>query len=198
MQAPATSTASRSRVFVVEDEALIALDLQDRLSDLGYEPCGLAAHSEEARRLIPLANADLVLMDVRLGDGADGIETCRLLRRDCDTPVVFLTAYSDRELLSRAGQVQAAGYVLKPFSDMDLRVAIDLALARRMAAANDAPDALGIITTCMGCRHVRVSPERWTELDEFLAIKVGSRFSHGYCPRCLESALAKLKHSTPD
>lgn len=199
MNNPSSSalTSGRSRVFVVEDEALIALDLIDRLRDLGYDPCGHAARSEDARRLIPLANADLVLMDVNLGAEPDGIETCRLLGLNRDTPVVFLTAYSDTELLLRAARVQAAGYVLKPFENRDLRVAIDLALARR-GAANDAPAGLGIVTTCVGCRQVRVNPGRWTGLDEFLAITVGTRFSHGYCPACLESVLDQLNRSGPE
>lgn len=190
---PTTSTVGRARVFVVEDESLIALDLMDRLGDLGYEPCGHAACSEDARRQIPRADADLVLMDIRLGDGPDGIETCRLLGLECDTPVVFLTAYSDAELLSRAGRVRAAGYILKPCEDRDLRVAIDLALARRKASLKDAVAPLGIITTCMHCRRVRVSPDRWTGLEEFLTMKTGVRFSHGYCPNCFDWARAELE-----
>lgn len=186
-----------SRVFVVEDEALIALDLLDRLRGLGYEPCGHAAGSADARRLIPTARPDVVLMDVNLGVGPDGVDTSELLRLECDAPVVFLTAYSDSELLDRAARATAAGYVLKPFEDRDLRVAIDLAIARQKAGRREVPADLDIITTCMGCRKVRVRRDRWGDIEALLAARLGIRFSHGYCPACYEVAIAALEQPGP-
>ncbi|MGE3176511.1 MAG: response regulator [Vicinamibacterales bacterium] len=189
-QLPAiTPHPPRPRIFVVEDEAVIALDLLDRLRDLGYEPCGHAARGEEARRAIPRAQADVVLMDVHLGDGPDGIETARLLDLDRPTSIIFLSAYSDPALLSRAALVEPDGYILKPFEDRDLRVAIDLALARRRAASAAFPAGLDVISMCMTCRQVRLRLDEWMDLDEYLARRVGTRFSHGYCPTCQEKAL---------
>jgi len=198
-QLPAiTPGPPRPRIFVVEDEAVIALDLLDRLRDLGYEPCGHAARGEEARRAIPHAQADVVLMDIHLGDGLDGIETARLLELDRPTPIIFLTAYSDPGLLARAALVGPDGYVLKPFEDRDLRVAIDLALARRRAASAASPAGLDVIAMCMTCSQVRLRADEWMDLDEYLARRVGTRFSHGYCPTCQKQALDGVKRQGRD
>jgi DNA-binding response OmpR family regulator len=82
-----------ARVFIVEDEALIALELQDRLRDLGHTPCGHAARGATALAEIPRADPDLVIMDVNLGAGPSGVEIAARLRAQWSGPFVFITAY---------------------------------------------------------------------------------------------------------
>ncbi|MDY3553311.1 PAS domain S-box protein [Gemmata sp. JC717] len=118
------------RVFIVEDEALIAMELRDRLTRLGHDVCGVAAHGERALEQIPPAGPDLVLMDVCLAGRMDGIETACRLRTACDAPVVFLTAFSDAELLSRAADARPFGYLVKPFDERELNATILMALAK--------------------------------------------------------------------
>ena len=86
---------NRSRVLIVEDEFLIALDLEAAMTGLGFEICGLAPNAEEARSLAMNHQPDVVLVDVYLGGAREGIETARWLRDVCDASVVFVTAHTD-------------------------------------------------------------------------------------------------------
>jgi len=121
------------RVFVVEDEAIVALEIQDHLRGMGYEVCGHATRGEVAVRQIPEVRPDLVLMDIKLGNGISGTETAERLRAVIDVPVLFLTAFSDAELTQRAGTTGAFGYLTKPFDPRVLAANIELALVRHAA-----------------------------------------------------------------
>jgi len=123
---------SRRRVFIVEDEALIAMELEDRLQQFGFEVCGRAARGDQALAQIPEAAPDVVVMDVNLGGGLSGFEVADQLAAVCDVPVVFLTAYSEAEFSERAGG-RAPLYVLKPFQPGALRAALERALGARPA-----------------------------------------------------------------
>jgi two-component system cell cycle sensor histidine kinase/response regulator CckA len=123
-----TEGAPKTRVFIVEDEALIAMEVQDRLTSLGYSVCGLASRGEQALDFITEKPPDVVLMDVRLAGSLSGIETAELLRQRLDVPVIFLSAYSDAELLRRAGEVLPFGYLVKPFEERELHATIQMAI----------------------------------------------------------------------
>jgi len=128
------------RVLIVEDEAITALDLSNELTGMGYEVCGVVDTAEEAVRMAAEARPALVLMDVRLAHGGDGIETARVISSRQDTAIVFLTAHSDESTLARAFEVSPLGYLIKPFRARDLKVAIELALAKQardVAAVRD-------------------------------------------------------------
>lgn len=122
--------SSPPRILIVEDEAITAMDLGAELRGMGYEVCGtvdaVGAAVEAARREKP----QLVLMDVRLGGGGDGIEAARRIAEIEDTAVVFLTAHSDDATLNRALAVSPYGYIVKPFRARELKVAIELAIAK--------------------------------------------------------------------
>jgi DNA-binding NarL/FixJ family response regulator len=96
---------SRSRALIVEDEFLIALDLEAAMSGLGFEICGLAPNAEEARSLARNHQPDVVLVDVYLGGAREGIETARWLREVCDVSVVFVTAHTDTATIERIKEV---------------------------------------------------------------------------------------------
>ena len=119
-----------TRIFVVEDEVVIALDLSERLEALGYEVCGTTTRGETAVQSIAELRPDLVLMDVNLGGSMDGVEVAHQLRERCDVPVVFLTAYSDSQLIARASQTNAYGYLVKPFEERELYATLQVALGR--------------------------------------------------------------------
>jgi len=116
------------RIFIVEDEAIIAADLRRLVESFGYEVAGVAHNADAAAERIALSNPDLVLMDIRLGAGADGVDLAGVVGRT--TPVVFLTAHGDPSTVSRASGTLPFGYVLKPFEEADLRAAIEVAFAR--------------------------------------------------------------------
>ena len=117
-------------VLIVEDEAVIALDLTRRLNKLGYRVAAALASGEEALAWAAQQRPDLVLMDIVLCGQLDGIRTADELRRRYGLPVIFLTAYSDDKTLSRASGVRPYGYLLKPFDDRELYTAIEMALYR--------------------------------------------------------------------
>ena len=118
----------RRSILVVEDEAVVAEDLQHRLGELGYDVAGWAASGEDAVQLAEEALPDLVLMDIRICGELDGIDAAHAIRERSDVPVIFVTAFADADTLARAKAVEPFGYIVKPFSDRDLETSIELAL----------------------------------------------------------------------
>ena len=119
---------AKARIVVVEDEALVAMDLRAKLEDLGYSvPCS-SDSGEEAVKLVSLVQPDLVLMDIRLGGEMDGVQAAGEIHETLDIPVVFLTAYADEATLERAKQTEPLGYLLKPVDHKSLQTVVELAL----------------------------------------------------------------------
>ncbi len=118
---------SAFRILVVEDERLVAEDLVYCLNDLGHEVVGLTGSGEEAVNLAQETRPDIVLMDICLKGDTDGIEAAGLISAKIHAPVLFLTAYSGTTLLERAKKTNPCGYLLKPFTRKDLRVALEMA-----------------------------------------------------------------------
>jgi len=123
-------TAPHARVLVVEDEAIVAMDISAMLRGLGYEVEGPASTGEEAVSLAERARPDLVLMDIMLRGGMDGVEAARRIRETTGAPVVYLTAYADEGTLLRAKTAEPLGYMLKPFEERELRTTIETALSK--------------------------------------------------------------------
>lgn len=124
---------SRARVLIVEDEGIVARDLNQSLTRLGHSVCGTSPTGADALVQAERARPDIILMDIRLRGELDGIEAARLIREKQDVPVVFLTAYADRETLARAASVGPYGYVLKPFDERELQVTVLMALCKHRA-----------------------------------------------------------------
>lgn len=116
------------RILVVEDEAIIARDLQRRLENQGYVVTSSVATGEDAIRKAETDSPDLVLMDIVLLGEMDGIEAAGQIRALFDIPVVYLTAYADERILERAKLTGPFGYILKPFDDRELRSVIEMAV----------------------------------------------------------------------
>jgi PAS domain S-box-containing protein len=117
-----------AHILVVEDEAIVAMDISARLRGLGYEVMGPASTGEEALALAARSRPDLVLMDIMLRGGMDGVEAARRIRELTGAPVVYLTAYADDSTLRRAKVAEPLGYLLKPFEERELRTTIEMAL----------------------------------------------------------------------
>ncbi|MFH0994180.1 MAG: sigma 54-interacting transcriptional regulator [Pseudomonadota bacterium] len=124
---------SNPSILIVEDEAIVSADIANKLRKLGYEVAGTTDSGEEAIEIVRRQKPSLVLMDIRLAGAMDGIATADVIRRECRVPVVFLTAHSDKATIQRAQQVEAFGYILKPFDDRELHTQIEMALYKHAA-----------------------------------------------------------------
>ncbi|WP_414661463.1 PAS domain S-box protein [Horticoccus sp. 23ND18S-11] len=133
--APRPEDAGKYRILVVEDEAVVARDVQMQLSEMGYLPVGHATRGEQAVTLAGETRPDLVLMDIQLAGGMDGIATAQAIRTRHGIPIIFLTAYADDSMLARAKLTDPCGYLLKPFSERDLRTALEMALYKQKTDA---------------------------------------------------------------
>jgi signal transduction histidine kinase/AmiR/NasT family two-component response regulator len=115
-------------ILIVEDEAIVAEDLASKVRQLGYAVVGTTMTGEEAVELVRQLRPSLVLMDIRLAGAMDGIAAAKAIHMECKVPVLFLTAHSDADTITRARQAEAFGYILKPFNERDLRIQIEMAL----------------------------------------------------------------------
>ena len=120
-------TDLKNRILIIEDEALVARELKSRLIRLGYEIVGVA-YGRDGIQLAQETEPDLILTDIHLKNGEDGIEMAREIQANRDTPIVFLTAYSDEDTVSRAKAAAPYGYIIKPVENRELQITIEMAL----------------------------------------------------------------------
>ncbi len=135
--APSDAPADKAgapRLLIAEDEAIIRLDLKEMLEEEGYAVVGEAADGEAAIRLARERSPDLVIMDVKM-PGMDGLTAAGVIVDEQLSAVLILTAFSQRDLVQRAAEAGAMGYLVKPFQKSDLMPAIDIALARHAQLA---------------------------------------------------------------
>jgi len=146
------------RIFIVEDEAIVADDLKETLISLGYRVAGTAKTGESAVRTIAETDPDLVLMDIHLAGTMDGVQTAGEIHKTSDIPVIYLTAYADKTLLDRAKLTAPYGYVIKPYDERELRSVIEMAWYK-----------FGLD------RKLRDSEERLQKLNDELEARVAAR-----------------------
>ncbi|MCK5153200.1 MAG: response regulator, partial [Spirochaetales bacterium] len=117
-------------IFLVEDEAIVALDLKNNLERLGYNIIGSATSGEEALAIFEKLKPDLVILDIKLQGPLDGIDTAAIINKRYKIPFIFLSAYSDEGIIERAKHVEPYGYIIKPFGSNNLRTSIEMAIHR--------------------------------------------------------------------
>lgn len=135
MTAVLTESKNKPRVLVVEDELIVARDIEQQLDALGYVTLACVTHGERAVELAAELRPDLVLMDIQLAGAMDGIAAAQTIRTQCGLPVVFLTAFAADDVLARAKLTEPFGYILKPFSERELRTVLAMALYKHQAEA---------------------------------------------------------------
>jgi PAS domain S-box-containing protein len=117
-------------ILIVEDEAIVAKSIEKRLISLGYSVAGSVATGIEALQVVARIRPDLILLDIRLKGTLDGIGVARIIRDWYGIPVIFVTAFADRETIERASETGPYGYLIKPFGEKDLLSAIAVAQSR--------------------------------------------------------------------
>ncbi len=116
------------RILVVEDEGILAIELTEKLEKLGYSVIAVASFGEEAIELAYKHKPDLILMDIVLKGEIDGIEAARKIQSTLNIPIIYLTAYASDDIVKRAKLTEPFGYLVKPYSDRDLEISVEMAL----------------------------------------------------------------------
>jgi len=117
-------------VLIVEDEAIVAFDLAGIVGKFGYKVIGCVSQFDEAVGFVQKQRPDLVLMDINLNASYDGIVVAEFLLEKYDTPVLYITAFSDEATIDRAAQTNPIGYILKPFCEDEIKANLQLAQYR--------------------------------------------------------------------
>jgi DNA-binding LytR/AlgR family response regulator len=119
---------AKTSVLVVEDESIVAKDIQNSLKKLGYTVPSVENSGEDAINAASQYRPDLILMDIMLKGDISGIEAAEQIKNRYQIPVIFLTAYADESTLSKAKVTEPYGYIIKPFKEIDLHTSIEMAL----------------------------------------------------------------------
>ena len=185
------------RLLVVEDEAIVAADLEDRLNRMGYVVVGTAESGEEAIQMARELKPDLVFMDIMLKGEMDGIEAAAVMREVQSVPVIFLTANSNDAIINRAKVSEPFAYLLKPFDERHLKINIEMSLYKhkmeleREILILELQDALakvktltGLLPICAWCKNVRNDKGYWLSVEKYVQVHTDAKFSHGVCPDC--------------
>jgi CheY-like chemotaxis protein len=185
------------RILVIEDEAIVAADIQDRLEALGYIVAGWGTTGAEALDLARTTQPDLILMDIMLKGPMNGIQAAHLVRVELGIPVIFLTANSDEAVLEQAKISEPFAYLLKPFEERQLRTNIEMALYKsrmereRERLLKELQDAIstiktlsGLLPICAWCKSVRDDSGYWMRVEQFVEQHSKATFSHSVCPQC--------------
>lgn len=135
-------------ILIIEDDAIVAMDIARRLNKIGYTKSDIRDNANDAINYIDIHGPDLVLCDINIYGEKDGIYVAEHIRSTCSTPLIFITALSDRATLDRAKKTLPYGYIVKPFNNRDLKTAIELAMYKysveleRLKLTKDALDIL--------------------------------------------------------
>jgi len=155
-------------ILVVEDEAVVAMELRSALEQMGYKVAPIARSSEDAIRFARELTPDLVLMDIRLTGSSDGIQAADVIRERYDIPVVYLTAHADDKTLQRAKLTEPFGYLVKPFSEPVLRTTIEVSLHKHLADMKSRSMAKSVSTTLGVLGGAVIGVDIRTGLIEFM------------------------------
>jgi len=148
---------SGTRVLIVEDEAIIAMDIESRLSRMGYEVVGKAGNGLDALRMAVEREPDVVLMDIHLRGDIDGVEAAARIKERTNVPLVFVTGHSDSGTLERAKRTEPAGYLLKPIQDDDLRVNLTIAFHNHQVAQELRDSEKWLTATIQSCTEAIIT-----------------------------------------
>lgn len=127
---------SKTNILIVEDESIVAKDIQHSLKKIGYTVVATCSTGEEAIRTTEELKPDLILMDIMLKGEMSGIEAASLIREKHNIPVIYLTAYADESTLNKAKVSEPYGYIIKPFKEIDLHTSIEMAIYKHEKEAD--------------------------------------------------------------
>ena len=196
---------SKEKILIVEDEGIVILHIRKALENLGYVVAGIASHGDDAIVKATEIRPDLVLMDIVLKGAVDGIDAAGKIQAILNIPVIYLTAHADENTLQRAKVTEAFGYIVKPFRERDLQIAIEFALYKsrmegeRNLLIHRLQDALenvrtlsGMLPICSYCKKIRDDKGYWNQLEAYLTEHSNTEFTHSICPDCATKVIGDL------
>ena len=182
----------------MEDEWVIAEDIQQSLEKLGYAVTSIEASGEKAVQKAEEDKPDLILMDIVLKGKIDGIEAAKQIHSRFNIPVIYITAYDNKSILERAMIAEPFGYLLKPFEERELHTTIEMALYKHKAekqkdkliqklesALSKVKLLSGFIPICASCKNIRNDKGYWEQVEVYVRDHSEAEFTHGVCPDCL-------------
>lgn len=119
---------NNNKVLIVEDEAIIALEIEDRLINLGFEVCAVASSAESAIQLTEKNNPALILMDIKLRGKMSGIEAAKIINEKFETPIIYITAFMDAHTIEEEEGAVKHPHLIKPIQEDDLKATIEKVL----------------------------------------------------------------------
>ena len=117
-----------ANIMVVDDEAIITMQLKEHLTAMGYNVVGVGSSGEEAVKLSKKLQPDLILMDIVMGGKKDGIDAAEIIQKNLEIPIIFITAFGEEHFLERAKVLEPYGYIMKPLRKQEIKSAIEIAL----------------------------------------------------------------------
>lgn len=164
------------RIFIVEDDPLIADTLEAICEDIGYHCIGIEDNSEDALKEISAMLPDLVLLDINLEGEKDGVFVAETLSKETKIPFVFITAYVNDNTLKRCSATQPSGYIVKPFKTIDVKVAIEMAfmspskIDKEVKDITVNKDGTFYIKSPKGYRKITLEEVKYIKADDIYAI----------------------------
>ncbi len=119
---------NRDKIIIVEDDEITSLNLNISLQKYGYSIIGVYDNVEQVKMKIATVNPDLIIIDISLDESNDGIELAQYIKEECNIPFIYLTSYSDDEIIEEAKLTEPYGYIVKPFDPRSLHATIQIAL----------------------------------------------------------------------
>ena len=180
---------SGARVLIVEDEPQLRYALRRYLEENGYA-VRLAQDGTSGLSEFGAFKPDVVLLDLMLPD-VSGVEVCRQIRRDHETPIVVLSALGDEKTKVQALDQGADDYLTKPFDPDELRARIHVG-RRTIGLMANIKRLTGLLPICSYCKRIRSDHDYWEQVESYIADHTDALFSHGICPECLTKAMNDL------
>jgi two-component system, response regulator PdtaR len=186
------------RILIAEDETIIRMDLRGLLEAAGFDVCAEARDGEEAIELARSEQPDLAVLDVKMPK-LDGIEAARRILDERPIPIVMVTAYAERDLVSRAVEAGVFGYLVKPFRETDLLPAIETARARHeelaelREEAESLAEALAARKAIERAKGLLMAKEGLSEADAFARLRKASQVSGRPLKVIAEAVVATLE-----
>ena len=193
------------KILIVEDEGIVAKDLETTLIRMGHFVVANVISGEEAIQAAAKKHPDLILMDIVLKGRIDGVETTRKILELVDIPVIYVTAYTEDYILERAIGTIPYAVIIKPVDTMELKIAINLARERheeekkkrqyinQLESFKKTKTLSGFLPICAGCKRIRDVHGDWKLIETYITERCEVKFSHGLCPNCARNTMEEIQ-----